>query len=248
MGDCNEVRSKEERYGSNFNDHYASLFNSFISSGGLVEVPLGACAFTWCHKLRNKMSKLDRFLISKGLMRMCPNISAITLDRYLSDHMPILLREVCHDYGPIPFRVFHYWFEWEGFDELVKDTWSKSTIIDNNAISKFMKKLKFLKEQIRLFVRAKKESACMQRLNLKGMLTEIDLLIDEKKVDQVLLNKRSQVMNPLHDFGKLESMEIAQKAKIKWSIEGDENSKYFHGILNKKRNQTAIQGILAEGV
>ncbi|GJZ54469.1 RNA-directed DNA polymerase, eukaryota [Tanacetum coccineum] len=55
-------------------------------------------------------------------------------------------------------------------------------------------------------------------------------------------------MNSLHDFGKLESMEIAQKAKIKWSIEGDENSKYFHGILNKKRNQTAIRGILAEGV
>ncbi|GJT65593.1 RNA-directed DNA polymerase, eukaryota [Tanacetum coccineum] len=206
------------------------------------------CAFTWCHKSGNKMSKLDRFLISEGLMGMCPNISAITLDRYLSDHRPILLREVCHDYGPIPFRVFHYWFEWEGFDELVKDTWSKSTITDNNAISKFMKKLKFLKEQIRLFVRAKKESACMQRLNLKGMLTEIDLLIDEKKVDQVLLNKRSQVMNSLHDFGKLESMEIAQKAKIKWSIEGDENSKYFHGILNKKRNQTAIRGILAEGV
>ncbi|GJV77241.1 RNA-directed DNA polymerase, eukaryota [Tanacetum coccineum] len=206
MGDFNEVRSKEERYGSIFNDHYASLFNSFISSGGLVEVPLGGY------------------------------------------HKPILLREVCHDYGPIPFRVFHYWFEWEGFDELVKDTWSKSTITDNNAISKFMKKLKFLKEQIRLFVRAKKESACMQRLNLKGMLTEIDLLIDEKKVDQVLLNKRSQVMNSLHDFGKLESMEIAQKAKIKWSIEGDENSKYFHGILNKKRNQTTIRGsILVNG-
>ncbi|GJZ85929.1 RNA-directed DNA polymerase, eukaryota [Tanacetum coccineum] len=206
MGDFNEVRSKEERYGSIFNDHYASLFNSFISSGGLVEVPLGGCAFTWCHKSGNKMSKLDRFLISEGLMGMCPNISAITLDRYLSDHRPILLREVCHDYGPIPFRVFHYWFEWEGFDELVKDTWSKSTITDNNAISKFM------------------------------------------NVDQMLLNKRLQVMNSLHDFGKLESMEIAQKAKIKWSIEGDENSKYFHGILNKKRNQTAIRGILAEGV
>ncbi|GJT69861.1 RNA-directed DNA polymerase, eukaryota [Tanacetum coccineum] len=248
IGDFNEVQSKKERYGSIFNDRYASLFNSFISSGGLVEVPLGGCAFTWCHKSGNKISKLDRFLILEGLMGMCLNISAITLDRYLSYHRPILLREVCHDYGPIPFWVFHYWFEWEGFDELVKDTWSKSTITDNNAISKFMKKMKFLKEQIRLFIRDKKESACMQRLNLKGMLTEIDLLIDEKKVDQVLLNKRSQVMNSLHDFGKLESMEIAQKAKIKWSIEGDENSKYFHGILNKKRNQTAIRGILAEGV
>ncbi|GKA62362.1 RNA-directed DNA polymerase, eukaryota, reverse transcriptase zinc-binding domain protein [Tanacetum coccineum] len=42
-------------------------------------------------------------------------------------------------------------------------------------------------------------------------------------------------------------MELAQKAKIKWAIEGDENLKYYHGVLNKKRNQLAIRGILVEG-
>nr|GEY86507.1 RNA-directed DNA polymerase, eukaryota [Tanacetum cinerariifolium] len=102
------------------------------------KVPLGGCAFTWCHKSGSKMSKLDRFFISEGIMGFCPNITSINLDRYLSDHRPIILRE-------------------------------------------------------------------------------------------------------------LEATEIAQKAKIKWSIEGDENSKKFHGILNKKRNQHAIRGILSEG-
>ncbi|GKF61208.1 hypothetical protein Tco_0181262 [Tanacetum coccineum] len=28
----------------------------------------------------------------------------------------------------------------------------------------------------------------------------------------------------------------------KWAIEGDENVKFFHGMLNKKRNQSNIQG------
>ncbi|GJT97841.1 hypothetical protein Tco_1093359 [Tanacetum coccineum] len=41
-------------------------------------------------------------------------------------------------------------------------------------------------------------------------------------------------------------MEASQKAKIKWAIEGDENSKYYHGILNKKRNQLSIRGVLVE--
>ncbi|GKC92142.1 RNA-directed DNA polymerase, eukaryota, partial [Tanacetum coccineum] len=125
MGDFNEVRSKDERYGSLFNVHSAAVFNSFISLGGLVEVPLGGCSYTWCHKSRQKMSKLDRFLILEGLMGSCPNIAAITLDRYLSDHMPILLREVWFDYGPVPFRLFHYWFKWEGFDKFVTETWSQ---------------------------------------------------------------------------------------------------------------------------
>nr|GEX61569.1 RNA-directed DNA polymerase, eukaryota, reverse transcriptase zinc-binding domain protein [Tanacetum cinerariifolium] len=36
-------------------------------------------------------------------------------------------------------------------------------------------------------------------------------------------------------------------AKIKWAIEGDKNSKYYHGVINKKRNQLSIRGILVEG-
>nr|GFB40218.1 RNA-directed DNA polymerase, eukaryota [Tanacetum cinerariifolium] len=36
-------------------------------------------------------------------------------------------------------------------------------------------------------------------------------------------------------------------AKIRWAVEGDENSKYFHGIINKKRSQLAIRGILSDG-
>ncbi|GJX69128.1 DIE2/ALG10 family protein [Tanacetum coccineum] len=58
-----------------------------------------------------KMSKLDRFLMSEGLLGVNPNFSALTLDRYLSDHRPIMLRDSSHDYGPIPFRMYLYWFE-----------------------------------------------------------------------------------------------------------------------------------------
>ncbi|GJX52196.1 RNA-directed DNA polymerase, eukaryota [Tanacetum coccineum] len=154
MGDFNEVRTQDERHGSIFNAHGADAFNLFISSAGLEEVPLDGCKFTWCHKSGSKMSKLDRFFISEGLLNSCPNISSITLDCYLSDHMPILLRESHHDYGPSPFRFFHYWFELEGFDTFVKQTWNDAQVTDSNAISMFMKKMKYLKEKIRMWVKA----------------------------------------------------------------------------------------------
>ncbi|GJW49663.1 RNA-directed DNA polymerase, eukaryota [Tanacetum coccineum] len=32
-----------------------------------------------------------------------------------------------------------------------------------------------------------------------------------------------------------------------WSIAGDENSKYYHGLLNKSRNQLSIRGVLSDG-
>nr|GFA33269.1 RNA-directed DNA polymerase, eukaryota [Tanacetum cinerariifolium] len=117
MGDFNEVRDISERFGSIFNKHGAEAFNSFIINASLVEVSLGGCSFTWCHKSAKKMSKLDRFLISDNLMCSCPSISSTSLDRFLSDHRPIIMREAHYDYGPIPFKFFHYWFELDGFDK-----------------------------------------------------------------------------------------------------------------------------------
>lgn len=35
---------------------------------------------------------------------------------------------------------------------------------------------------------------------------------------------------------------LAQKAKIKWSVEGDENTKYFHGMHNKKKGNRRLFG------
>ncbi|GKE96722.1 putative RNA-directed DNA polymerase, eukaryota, reverse transcriptase zinc-binding domain protein, partial [Tanacetum coccineum] len=43
-------------------------------------------------------------------------------------------------------------------------------------------------------------------------------------------------------------MEIAQKAKIKWVVEGDENSSLFHGMLNKKHNILNVRGVMVDGV
>nr|GEW98655.1 RNA-directed DNA polymerase, eukaryota [Tanacetum cinerariifolium] len=80
MEDFNEVRFKSDRFGSVFNAHEANVFNSFITNSNMVEVNLGGCSYTWCHKSAIKMSKLDRFLISDSLMNSCSNINAISLE------------------------------------------------------------------------------------------------------------------------------------------------------------------------
>nr|GFB23922.1 RNA-directed DNA polymerase, eukaryota [Tanacetum cinerariifolium] len=93
MGDFNEVRCKSDRFGSEYNEQGAQLFNSFILDSGLMEINLDGCHYTWCHKSASKMSKLDRFLVSENLLISCPYITATSLDRFLSDHRPILLCE-----------------------------------------------------------------------------------------------------------------------------------------------------------
>nr|GEZ89771.1 RNA-directed DNA polymerase, eukaryota [Tanacetum cinerariifolium] len=65
MGDFNEVRSSDERFGSVFNLSSARAFNSFISVSRLVDVKMKAYSFAWSHPSASKMSKLDGFLVSE---------------------------------------------------------------------------------------------------------------------------------------------------------------------------------------
>ncbi|GJS49475.1 RNA-directed DNA polymerase, eukaryota [Tanacetum coccineum] len=161
MGDLNEVRSVDERMGSVFNIQGVADFNDFISKSGLVDIQLEGYSFTWSHPSASKMSKLDRFLVTEGVISLFLHISAICLDRHLSDHWLILLRDVIADYGATPFRLYHSW------------------------------------------------------LTLSGSALQF---INGKK----------------------------QKAKIQWAIEGDENSKFFHRVINRKRANLAIRGVMVD--
>ncbi|GJR29960.1 RNA-directed DNA polymerase, eukaryota [Tanacetum coccineum] len=224
----------------------AQRFNAFITGSGLVEVTLGGSHFTWCHKSATKMSKLDRFLVSESVLSVYPNINAITLERYLSDHRPVLLRENHYDYGPTPFRFYHHWLEIDGFSKLVEDIWKDSPCVGNNAMSILMGKLRYLKNHIRKWNKTNLASRNNSKAQIKRELEAIDLIIDKGQGNEDVIRSRADIMNQLHNCNKLDSMEAAQKAKVKWVVEGDKNSGIFHGIINKKCNIRSIRGVMVD--
>ncbi|GKD71113.1 RNA-directed DNA polymerase, eukaryota, partial [Tanacetum coccineum] len=104
MGDFNDVRTMELSEPSRKLQRSRAIKLAKYVSSGLVDVKLEGYSFTWSHPSASKMSKLDRFLVTEGIISLYPSISALCLDRHLSDHRPILLREVLSDFGPTPFR------------------------------------------------------------------------------------------------------------------------------------------------
>ncbi|GJR63780.1 hypothetical protein Tco_1505942 [Tanacetum coccineum] len=65
---------------------------------------------------------------------------------------------------------------------------------------------------------------------LKKKLEDIDLNIDSGLGNDDLINSRLETIHQLQKLDSLESMERAQKVKIKWAVEGDENTGFFHEI------------------
>nr|KAJ0225541.1 hypothetical protein LSAT_V11C100042220 [Lactuca sativa] len=59
--------------------------------------------------------------------------------------------------------------------------------------------------------------------------------------------RKRVILQQLKEIEKIKITNVAQKEKVKWGIEADENTKFFHGVINKKRSQLAISGIKEEG-
>ncbi|GJV40039.1 RNA-directed DNA polymerase, eukaryota [Tanacetum coccineum] len=204
-GDFNEVRTNDERRGSWFNSYNARLFNHFISSSGLVDIKMEGYAFTWSHPSANKMSKLDRFLISDGIISLFPSITALCLDRHLSDHRPILLCEVKLDFGPTPFRFYHSWFGYVGFDEMVEQTWRSFSHSDKNGMIRFKKKLRELKKTIRFWINDKKTQLSGSKNSIIKELSDIDKELDQDGVTDTLLLRRHELKCKLSDIKAMEA-------------------------------------------
>nr|GFB34905.1 RNA-directed DNA polymerase, eukaryota [Tanacetum cinerariifolium] len=202
MGDFNVVRFEGERFGCSFIQSNARVFNQFISSSGLIDVKMEGYAFTWSHSSATKMSKLDRFLVSKGIVSSFPNITA---------------------------------------------TWNSFSHSDSNRLIRFKKKLQDLKKVIRISVRDYNASQFGSKREIIDGLVAIDKDLDNGVTTDDMLLKHMELSCKLHELKQLDLKDVAQKAKIKWAIEGGENLKFFHGIINKRRSQLYIRGLFVNG-
>nr|GEV68229.1 RNA-directed DNA polymerase, eukaryota [Tanacetum cinerariifolium] len=202
---------------------------------------------TISHPLATKMSKLDRFLVSEGIISLFPSLSALCLDCHLSDHRPILLNEIHTDYGPVPFRVYHSWFKREGFDDMVKLAWNSFSHSYSNQLIKFKKNLQDLKVIIRGWIKDKKSQFSETKNAIIEDLIGIDKYLDNGIVSDELLLNRMELTTKLQEHNQIEAKDFAQQAKIKWAIEGDKNSKFFHvedleRVITKDEIRVAVWG------
>nr|GEU31653.1 RNA-directed DNA polymerase, eukaryota [Tanacetum cinerariifolium] len=218
LGDFNEVRSIDERHGSCFNPSSSRVFDHFISSSSLVDVKLEGYTFTWSHPSGSKMSKLDRFLVSECIFR-----SFLLSRRYV---LTIIYRTIVRFFSVRSIRI------------LVRFPFS--FITHGSALRGSMLWWNKLGD--------KRMHRSGEKNSIKNELSDIDKEVDREVVFDTNLFRRLELQHNLHDINQVEAKDSFQKSKIKWAIEGEENSKFFYGIINKKRSQLAIREIFDNGL
>nr|GEU67934.1 RNA-directed DNA polymerase, eukaryota, reverse transcriptase zinc-binding domain protein [Tanacetum cinerariifolium] len=206
FGDLNEVRDISERYGSLFSSGDAAIFNPFIQDANLFDLPMG-----------------------DDVLEAHSDIYITILDKLWSDHNSILLHCNKTDFCPIPFCIFHSWFDRADFVDVVKQAWANLTNGEGGHNTAFHIKIKGLKQHLKQWYSQIKISDNSRKKDVTDSLLTIEDLIDSGNATNDNRAQRVTKLHELDNLEKLESLDLIHKARIKWDVEGDKNSKYFHG-------------------
>ncbi|GJS33342.1 hypothetical protein Tco_0531724 [Tanacetum coccineum] len=77
----------------------------------------------------------------------------------------------------------------------------------------------------------------------KQLWLDLKAVIDSANVLSLVM----EMVKQLADLEHKKIKDLHQKAKVRWAIEGDENSGYFHGIFNNRINRSRINAIAING-
>ncbi|GJW26443.1 RNA-directed DNA polymerase, eukaryota, reverse transcriptase zinc-binding domain protein [Tanacetum coccineum] len=130
----------------------------------------------------------------------------------------------------------------DGFDNLIKEEWE---LLDSNL--KCHEKFRRLKDKIKQWSNNIKTLERNRKTVALEEINSIEKRIDEGSAMPSDNDHRLILLQEIEKIDKFASMDIIQKAHVKWDIEGDENSKFFHGLINQKRRNQMINGIMVEG-
>ncbi|KAL5153347.1 Transposon TX1 uncharacterized protein [Glycine soja] len=112
----------------------------------------------------------------------------------------------------------------------------------------FKQKLKFIKACIRQWILSNRLMNAKKIQDLKREMNALEAGISGRILTQPEVELNKSLHEQLwHAANAYESM-LRQKARVKWLKEGDKNSAYFHKLINHRRRQNAIQGLIIEGV
>ncbi|XP_071704964.1 uncharacterized protein [Rutidosis leptorrhynchoides] len=191
------------------------------------------------------MSKLDRFFISPNLLNVVDDFKGTVLARGYSDHAPIFLFQDKVDFGPTYFKIFDSWFARDDFDATVRNAWD--TVKSNQNLD-IIAKFRLLKSHLKGWIHSSRSVEACRLQQISQQINDIDVLIDAGSANPEQIDLRNKLFNENEELSKFEYCDLLQKSRVRWDVEGDENSKFFHCSLKHKRSVQQIQGLMVDGV
>jgi hypothetical protein len=240
LGDFNLMRYSSDKNNSNFRQNEADIFNDTINLLSLIELPLLDRAFTWSNNRQNPtLQKIDRAFINLDWANTFPNSSVSSLTRFVSDHVPIVASISTSVPRPAFFRFENSWAAHQACRDTVHATWAAPQP-KNDVGRQLVLNLKKSRFALKTW-RRKILPYHLAEANCKYVISFLDLIEEHRHLSKAEFNLRHVVIKTLRRAIRSRVDHWKTRSKIKFTIDGDENTKYFHICAsNRLRNNKIV--------
>nr|XP_027096078.1 uncharacterized protein LOC113715975 [Coffea arabica] len=245
VGDFNVIVSAEEKKGGMpFRPEEGWDFLDFMSQAGIFYVGYSGSRFTWCNNRHGRVhiwKRLDRLLMNQSASSLGLKFSVQHLCRDPSDHAPLLLSAVTNlDDKPKPFRFMNFWTSKPELLDVIKCQWNRR--FSGPLLNIFAQKLRKVKAALRIWSRNVFGDIfeSVKVAEQRAFKAELSYDDDASEANLVELHEAQAQLRRSHG---VEHMFWQQKARLKWLKDGDRNSKYFHSVVAKRRNNENLEEI-----
>ncbi|XP_074315297.1 uncharacterized protein LOC141651485 [Silene latifolia] len=218
LGDFKTVLSPVERLGGNTSDAEMEHFQDCVSICCMEDMPATGALFTWSNKQVPQdrvYSRLDHAMGNQEWFDQFGDSVAHFHPEGLFDHCPCTIMDRNAEIvGRKSFKYFNIWGTAPNFKTVVYGIWSKH--YQGTKMFGVIKKLKALKP-------------ILKALN-KDCFSDIE---NNTNIASLALEKLD-LAHDLKDLIAARDSFLIQKAKVKWSLEGDLNTSYFHHSIKKR--------------
>ncbi|GJV50953.1 RNA-directed DNA polymerase, eukaryota [Tanacetum coccineum] len=84
---------------------------------------------------------------------------------------------------------------------------------------------------------------CWANMSLKQKIDQLDIKAESQPLSSDEVSSRISLVKSLATIEHVRLKDLKQKAKIYRAIDGDENSRFFHGMINNRSNRSRLYGL-----
>lgn len=249
IGDFNVILGSHEHKGA-FQPARAPMndFQSWSDLHSLLHLPTRGVEFTWDNRRfgrRHTKKRLDRTICNQQWLDSCAVISCSSLIKLRSDHYPLLL-----DFRTLnlqmasSFKFLKMWTLHDTCHKVIEESWNVRIL--GSPMYILSSKLKMLKDKLKVWNKEVFGNIHLQVAEAEKNLNDIQDQINISGNNDTLMNEEKIAQTNLDLALHKQETFWLEKAKLKWHVDGDRNTKYFHR-LTKIKNKTKIISSLRNG-
>jgi hypothetical protein len=248
MGDFNLIYKGQDKNNTRVNRWLMNRFRKTLNNLEVKEIHLIGKRYTWCNRqvgpIMSRIGRVFCFIIWEDQFS---NPIVQPLSSSVSDHNPLLLTPLTSPIFTPRFKFEAYWPDRAGFQDCVKEAWTRSVPPQLNPMSVLHIKLSRTTKALKSWSRKMASQGKMTMTVCKEVIAQLDISQERRTLFPEERGLVKSLKLRLLALAAIEKSRARQRSRITWLRLGDANTKCFHLMANARKKKNYIHSLQAEG-